>query len=220
MYCTKCGTQLDDNVKFCSECGEHLEKVEEKHIVYCTKCGTPHNNNEKFCCECGEKMNILDSPIEIKKAEVFDNAINKNLINIPKYNIFNPNHGNYQSAYRDNKKKVPVIILCLLLFAILGTLIFLTKDKLFDTKNGKRTIMIYMIGSNLESKYFSATKDISEMRNSNADFENLLATIVTFFVSSPLPKTFKPSNSLLTKPASTRSVKVTSLPSSNFMIVH
>ena len=181
MYCTKCGTELDDNAKFCGECGEHIEKIEEKHTVFCTKCGTSHENNEKFCGECGEKLRTFESPVEIKKAEVFDNAISKNIINIPRDNSFYPNHGNYQSAYRDNKKKskVPVILLCVFLFVIFGTLIFLTKDKLFDTKNGKRTIMIYMIGSNLESKYFSATRDISEMRNSNADFENLNILIYT-----------------------------------------
>lgn len=39
--------------------------------------------------------------------------------------------------------------------------------------------MIYMVGSDLESKYYSASADINEIVNSNADFENINLLIYT-----------------------------------------
>ena len=39
--------------------------------------------------------------------------------------------------------------------------------------------MIYMIGSDLESQYFSASTDINEMIKSKADFDNINLLIYT-----------------------------------------
>ncbi|MBE6902070.1 MAG: extracellular solute-binding protein, partial [Ruminococcaceae bacterium] len=46
MNCSKCGTSLPDNAKFCLNCGATAAAV-------CTKCGAPLNGAAKFCIACG-----------------------------------------------------------------------------------------------------------------------------------------------------------------------
>lgn len=48
-----------------------------------------------------------------------------------------------------------------------------------EAKAGTKTIMIYMVGSDLESKYGAASEDILEMLSSNFDEENLQVVIYT-----------------------------------------
>ena len=50
---------------------------------------------------------------------------------------------------------------------------------MFGTNNDKRTIMIYMVGSNLESEYGAATSDLNEMIKSGVDFENINIVVYT-----------------------------------------
>ena len=179
MFCPKCGTDIDENAKFCGNCGNSfVKKINKTH--FCAKCGSPYSNNEKFCGSCGEKLDDVEKELQLRKAEVFAETLNKSLINISKDDNFST-HGNYKSVYRDNKKKgkLPLLAFVLLLFVVFGTLIFLSRDKLFGIHNGKRTIMIYMTGSDLESKYYSATRDLKEMVTSGADFENLNVLIYT-----------------------------------------
>ncbi len=178
MFCKNCNKEYDDKTRFCPDCGAAvLEK--KQNVVFCQNCGSKFESNEKFCGNCGNKLTNPSS--EIKKAVLFDNAIANNGINVQAGQSYNTNYGNYQSNYRDNKKKshIPAIICCVFVFVLLGTIFLLTKDTIFNTKTGKRTIMVYMIGADLESKYFSATKDIAEMRDSNADFEKVNVLIYT-----------------------------------------
>ena len=56
MYCKKCGTQIEDNVRFCPSCGtDQTEKAtQKKGSFHCPKCGseelqvTPSVENNKF----------------------------------------------------------------------------------------------------------------------------------------------------------------------------
>lgn len=53
MKCTKCGNELKDGVKFCSQCGEAVKEVCN---MKCRKCGKKLNENVKFCSACGTKV--------------------------------------------------------------------------------------------------------------------------------------------------------------------
>lgn len=54
-----------------------------------------------------------------------------------------------------------------------------TETFIQDAEEGSKTIMIYMVGSNLESDYGSASSDISEMLAANYDYENVHVIIYT-----------------------------------------
>ena len=64
MFCKNCGTKLNDDVKFCNNCGmaqeslqPEIQKVEitmqEPQPVICKNCGVVLKDGVKFCSECG-----------------------------------------------------------------------------------------------------------------------------------------------------------------------
>jgi hypothetical protein len=152
--------------------------------MVCNSCNFENEDDVKFCGNCGAKLVSSSENLKIEetqKANVFSNVIDKyssKMNEIPNEEF----EGKYKSNYRDTKKigkKIP-ILLCLFLVAIaVCVAYFVTKKQFSYSKEGKRTIMIYMIGSDLESKYLAATKDIDEMTNSNINFEDINILIYT-----------------------------------------
>lgn len=52
IICRKCGKQLDEGIKFCSECGTKVWVKPTK----CPKCLKPVFQEDKFCQSCGENF--------------------------------------------------------------------------------------------------------------------------------------------------------------------
>ena len=52
IKCSKCGTVVSANTKFCAECGNalHTEVTKQKN---CLRCGELVDNGSKFCVNCG-----------------------------------------------------------------------------------------------------------------------------------------------------------------------
>ena len=49
--CIKCGTMINEDIKFCPECGTNqTEKLK------CKDCGAEIQSGTKFCPECGIKQ--------------------------------------------------------------------------------------------------------------------------------------------------------------------
>lgn len=159
--------------------------------MFCKKCGAEALKNDKFCNNCGCKLenqsnNGFQDFNELKKADNFNALvmpINYSNIDITK-NTQNTNYDtNYVSNYRPLKSNNRLAKLFITLGSICCfislIILFLNSNILFNSYSGKRTIMIYMVGSDLESKYYSASADINEIVNSNADFENINLLIYT-----------------------------------------
>jgi rRNA maturation endonuclease Nob1 len=51
MQCSSCGAQIEENKKFCTECGTKIEQE-----VNCPECSTKLPPNTKFCTSCGAKV--------------------------------------------------------------------------------------------------------------------------------------------------------------------
>ena len=51
MKCPKCGFEINDNSKFCTECGEAIPQEKE-----CPKCQAVVPPTAKFCMECGYRF--------------------------------------------------------------------------------------------------------------------------------------------------------------------
>lgn len=49
MYCNKCGKQIDDNAKFCSECGNPINKYQPTKVESMTTV-QPKSDNTKIYC--------------------------------------------------------------------------------------------------------------------------------------------------------------------------
>lgn len=55
MRCIKCGSELDENTKFCPECGQIQEPVT------CPACHADINPGAAFCTACGAKLSSTTS---------------------------------------------------------------------------------------------------------------------------------------------------------------
>jgi len=54
MKCSKCNAEIDDNARFCPECGNKIEKLQ-----FCANCGAKLEEGATFCSNCGEKIESL-----------------------------------------------------------------------------------------------------------------------------------------------------------------
>ena len=55
MKCQNCGSELDDGVLFCRDCGN---KVGNRKKRFCRECGAELNDGVKFCGNCGAKTEL------------------------------------------------------------------------------------------------------------------------------------------------------------------
>lgn len=53
--CPKCGCILQNNAKFCLECGEKVDVENNQNTIKCPQCGN-YVSRGKFCLECGFKF--------------------------------------------------------------------------------------------------------------------------------------------------------------------
>lgn len=130
--------------------------------MFCRKCGAQMQDGQLFCTTCGAKIEPLSSvnPVETTNPVTSQGPFGVQP-NVP--------------ANNNGKKKRTGLKVALILVALLvvvgiavSAFVMITRDKDGgDTKEKKdaRTIMVYMIGSDLESNDGSATNDISEMCN-------------------------------------------------------
>lgn len=72
--CLKCKKELEDNAKFCSECGAKVS-----HVTSCPHCSKKINAEFAFCPYCGESVKINASEEERKNVQLH---IDKKIIKI------------------------------------------------------------------------------------------------------------------------------------------
>lgn len=83
MKCMNCGCELDEQAKFCSNCGEKVEKVEK-----CPHCGCLLEKNVKFCGMCGHPIKPDDmSSLSDKKEEQDGTEDIKQGLPVPKFDL-------------------------------------------------------------------------------------------------------------------------------------
>lgn len=148
--------------------------------MVCSNCGSFIKETDKYCDNCGQKI-VKSQPFnseEIKKADLFSKIIGK--YEIKNVKIDNDNV-KYESNYRDKRKKrwVPLVSLLLIVLFIGVLFIFINRDKIFYSNKGTRTIMIYMIGSDLESKYLAGSKDLNEIMDSDVSYDDVNILVYT-----------------------------------------
>ena len=146
--------------------------------MVCSNCKEEINETDKYCGNCGfeiENQSLSFNSEDKLKAEVFSNSINKMLPKISPLSI------NYKKERKQKKiKNILKISGCFLVVLSLFVFSFLLiSGKLSYSNKGKRTIMIYMIGSDLESKYLAGTKDIDEIVNSSINYDDVNILVYT-----------------------------------------
>ena len=106
--------------------------------MYCSKCGNQINGNANFCPNCG---NVIKSNI--------NNQINKE----------SPVN-NFSKKIKGFLSKLTIDRILLILIIVVATSIVFAVSYSFMRTKQSRVVMIYMVGSNLESRAGLATRDL------------------------------------------------------------
>ena len=110
--------------------------------MICNKCGKDNIGEAQFCTNCGNNLN----------------QNNNFQINTPANNINTKNKNNY-----NNKQKIIIGALGILI-VVLGIFVLT-----FGTQGNTRTIMLYIVGSNLETDGEIITADLAAIKPENID---------------------------------------------------
>lgn len=123
MYCTKCGAELPDDAKVCSECGTVL-----KETKYCPFCGKEIDKDCVVCPQCGKQVGQLKQ----EQPQIVINNANNNT---------NTNNNNVTAAFKQMKEcnKWVAFFLCLFLGFIGG-------HKFYEGKIGMGILYIFTCG--------------------------------------------------------------------------
>jgi uncharacterized membrane protein YvbJ len=57
-FCSECGGEYTEGVKFCSGCGANLDGTGEVVTPHCSQCGVELVEGTKFCSGCGFKTDV------------------------------------------------------------------------------------------------------------------------------------------------------------------
>lgn len=87
-YCVRCGNMLQDDAKFCAECGTPVnesaeKKRENKDISKCPACGARIPSFTVVCPECGHELNQAKVPDSVKEFSEKINACDYNIAQNP-----------------------------------------------------------------------------------------------------------------------------------------
>ena len=67
MKCPNCNEEIENDSKFCSNCGAKME-------LHCPKCNDIIKSNDKFCSNCGYKLTSTDKNVDLKNnTNTFEN---------------------------------------------------------------------------------------------------------------------------------------------------
>lgn len=130
--------------------------------MFCSKCGSKLDDNAKFCSNCGNSLEIINQPI-VNNVQLSPNLNNK----------------------KDKIIKIGVISTLLLLIVILISVLIINlnikpgNNSILESGDNSRTIMIYMVGSNLETDGGIASVDIASIKPELVDLENVNVLLYT-----------------------------------------
>ena len=158
MFCSECGHKLDDGSQFCSNCGKKVENNIATNAVEQTQSVVP--------VQPVQQVQVPQQTQPIQQVQQ------------PVYNAITPMNG-YQYNPNQGKKKNTFVVAAICLVAIVGVLIFVASRGLSFGGGKKRTIMVYISASNLESEVMAATSDLNSIMPKDVDLDNMNIIVYT-----------------------------------------
>lgn len=136
---------------------------------FCAHCGKPVQGGQGFCANCGAQQMLVQQ--SLVNNPVLAQQASQPIVQ----QVVQP-----QSQVLPNKPKHKKKIWLWSGFASAAVLIIaITLAIVLNIRGQDRTIMVYMIGSNLESEGAAASLDISEMKKANFDHEHTKVLVYT-----------------------------------------
>lgn len=132
--------------------------------MFCRNCGNKLNPNSKFCNNCG--------------TAVFNQANSNPNSNLNQAIFNNQNIQTNKKINSSTGKIITIVSLVVILVMLVGAVI-ISGNFIPTKKSGKRTIMMYIVGSNLESDSGIITADLAAIDPSKIDLTNTNVLIYT-----------------------------------------
>lgn len=201
MKCSQCGNPLNPNQQFCSHCGaqfshqpdpmqfngQPVNQAPQEPVI--TQGGVRHQQPQQIQMNYQQPTNPQQA--FFNQQPMYNQSQQQNMYiqngmqqGMPQQGFMSatppPNNNSFIPDYAQpqHKKtnKMSLILVCgVLLIVLIALIAFLVKPEpevVFE-ENGTRTIMVYLIGSDLESIQGAATRDIEEMIASDFDEDNM-----------------------------------------------
>lgn len=143
--------------------------------MLCNKCKRDIGNNT-ICPSCG--TSIYNNGV-VSSTPYFNMENQNNMFTSSSVSVNNQAVTGIENNGNNSKiKKTIIVVMLLIIVALLSYIVLKSNNgnKVILKDKGTRTIMVYMIGSNLESEYKAASMDIEEIlaTNYNEDDVNIL----------------------------------------------
>lgn len=159
-------------------------------MLYCDRCGSEQKSDQDEVCRiCGADLPKRSTPdyTELSNMEPVGNQpeplasfLKSSYTNEPSVTpeLIVPSP---EPARHRNGSNGPVVLICIILVfaAAVGMVYYFQKGESLLEEEGTRTVMVYMIGSNLETVQYAASKDLIEMMSADIDEEAVNLLIYT-----------------------------------------
>ncbi len=167
---------------------------------YCAHCGQPLQLGQDFCANCGTKRgetynpnditNQAAQPMSVQTGASFQNGAVQSTMSqgVPMQNMSAQNNMIQTSFPQGNvtpvmpvkpKKSKKKILIWSGIIAALALILIVVLVIVLNIKGQDRTIMVYMVGSDLESESAAGSLDITEMKEANFDPEHTKVLVYT-----------------------------------------
>ncbi len=150
--------------------------------MFCNNCGKELNQGTSFCPNCGNKINPnINNNINNNMNVNMNVNTMTNPVNNMNYNVNNGVNNNVNNSKKKNN--VPLIIalsgIVVVLVFVFIFLSFSPDKKAKDDVVSSRTIMIYLCGSDLESRIGLATSDLKSINVEKIDLDTTNVVVYT-----------------------------------------
>lgn len=146
----------------------------ESQPKFCMHCGRPLQIGQTFCASCGTKTDAQSTNIT-PSANVVNNGIQPIAQSQPTMQSMAQTVVPLDQPKKSKKKiwlGAGIAAAILMIVAIVLVIVL-------NIKGHDRTIMVYMVGSDLESEGAAASLDITEMKDANFDHEHTKVLVYT-----------------------------------------
>jgi len=149
--------------------------------MVCSKCGKELSQGSCFCSNCGNKIDINSNTNNFNNVDT--NNLNNSFNNMYNYSI----DGNNNLNNKSNNKNLLIILFSVILFLIVVISIIVfsnnkgkdSEEIKIDNKVESRTVLIYLCGSDLESRLALGSFDLDSIVQSNVDTDKINVVVYT-----------------------------------------
>ena len=134
---------------------------------FCAKCGKPLQSGQNFCASCGFQQNNFATNVVVPATQQNVSVMQQNTTLMQ------------QPVTQKKSKKKLWVGLSVGVVAVLCLIVGVVVAVISSTRIKDRMIMVYMVGSDLESEAAAASLDINEMKDANFDQEHTKVLIYT-----------------------------------------